>query len=370
VLETETAGADGPADRRLRDLIASSFPGARVLRVQLLGTDQAPDGTTTKGAGYGAPIRIDIDVAGKARSLVLHTATANRFGHDRRADRAAEVLLAFDTFGSIPAHVAALDVGAFREDGGFVSLKDSGEFYLLTDWAEGGPYAEHLRRIQKAGRLETRDIERVDRLADYLVELHQERIDEPVARDRAIRDLLGSGEGIFGIVDGYPEDSAGIAKARLQRIESLCLDWRWKLKALHRPLVRTHGDFHPFNLLFDDQGVLSVLDTSRGSCGDAADDVSCLAINFPFFALENKGAWKGGLGELWERFWRRYLDLSGDAEVLDVVAPYLAWRGLVLANPVWYPKLDAQARSSLLDFVEAVLAAPTFSPQMAEGMFR
>jgi len=35
-----------------------------------------------------------------------------RVRHDRRADRAAQALLAFDDFAAIPHHIAALDVGA------------------------------------------------------------------------------------------------------------------------------------------------------------------------------------------------------------------------------------------------------------------
>src|SRR5438105_654400 len=82
---------------------------------------------------------------------------------------------------------------------------------------------------------------------------------------------------------------------------------------------RRPGDCHPFNIVFDARGDLVLLDTSRGSEGDPADDVACLAINYLFFALEEEQAW-GGLRELWYRFWDVYLSESGDQEVLDVVA--------------------------------------------------
>jgi hypothetical protein len=136
-----------------------------------------------------------------------------------------------------------------------------------------------------------------------------------------------------------------------------------------RPLVRTHGDFHPFNVLFDAAGEPRLLDTSRGSMGDRADDVTCMALNFPFFALERPHAWGPAFSVLWHRFWDRYANLSGDPGLFDVAAPFLAWRGLVLASPLWYPALADDARGRLLTFVETVLKADRFSPALVETIF-
>jgi hypothetical protein len=356
-------------DLRLQRLVEAALPGARIVAVEALGVDAKPSGASTKGTGYGAPLRIDLELDGAPRSVVLHTATANAFGHDRRADRAAEVLLAADTFGAVARHVRALDVGAYRGDDDFTSLRETGEFYLLSEWAEGRLYAESLRRIARDGDLRPGDLLEVDRLAEYLVALHREALSVPFARERALRDLFGSGEGIFGIIDGYPEGAGGVSRDRLRGIERLCHDWRWKLKAIARPLVRTHGDFHPFNVLFDASGSPRLLDTSRGSMGDPADDVTCMALNFPFFALERPHTWRSAFSVLWSRFWERYLTLSGDAGTFEVAPPFLAWRGLVLASPLWYPALADEARGRLLTFVETVLKSDRFSPALAETMF-
>lgn len=357
-------------DPRLQRLVEAALPGAHIVAVEALGVDTKPSGSSTKGAGYGAPLRLDLELQGERRTVVLHTATANAYGHDRRADRAAEALLAADTFGAVPRHVRALDVGAYRGEDDFVSLRGTGEFYVLSEWGEGRLYAESLRRIAGARALQPGDLRRAEQLAEYLVALHGERLSVPFARERALRDLFGSGEGIFGIVDGYPEDAGGVSRRRLRGIERLCHDWRWKLKASPRPLVRTHGDFHPFNVLLDTSGEPVLLDTSRGSMGDPADDVTCMALNFPFFALERPDAWKNAFSVLWHRFWERYLDLSGDSGLLDVAAPFLAWRGLVLASPLWYPELADGARGRLLTFIETVLEADRFSPTLADTMFR
>jgi hypothetical protein len=358
------------ADVRLRRLVAGAIPGASIVGVRALGVDVMPSGSSTKGAGYGAPLRIDLELGGARRTVVLHTATANAYGHDRRADRAAEALLAADTFGGVPRHVQVLDVGAYRGEDGFVSLRGTGEFYLLSEWAEGNLYAESLRRIVRTGALDSGDVEAVDRLVKYLIALHGEKLSVPFARERALRDLFGSGEGIFGIIDGYPENAGGVSRERLRELEKLCHDWRWRLKAHPRPLVRTHGDFHPFNVLLDPSGEPSLLDTSRGSMGDPADDVTCMALNFPFFALERVETWNGVFSVLWHRFWEHYLDLSGDSGLLEVAPPFLAWRVLVLASPRWYPQLGDDARGRLLTFAEAALTTDRFSPTLADAMFR
>lgn len=358
-------------DPGLVRIVERAIPGARVLRARALGTDDASQGeqVTTKAAGYGIPIRIDIEVRGEARCVVLHGSSANQFGHDRRADRAAELLLAADTYGSIPSHTRVLDVGAFRRDGTSVSLMDSAEYYLLTDYVAGTPYAEDLRRIAAARSAAPADLERVRVMVDYLVALHAEHPEAPQAYRRALRDLLGGGEGIFGIVDAYPANAPGASPLQLRQLEQRCVDFRWRMKARPPRLSRIHGDFHPFNVLFDDQGSLRVLDTSRGSLGDPADDVACMAVNFVFFALQDRASWQSAFARLWREFWSRYLTASGDTELLDIVAPFLTWRMLVLACPAWYPNLSGDARERLLSFASAALLAERFEPELAEGLF-
>jgi aminoglycoside phosphotransferase (APT) family kinase protein len=250
-----------------------------------------------------------------------------------------------------------------------VSLRDAGEFYLLTTYAAGRPYAEDLRRIAHAGQLGTHDTARVETLARYLVELHSVRVPDPPRYVRAVRDLVGSGEGIFGLTDSYSRDVAGAPPARLHAIERRALEWRWRLSRKSERLARAHGDFHPFNVLFTDEGELSLLDTSRGSIGEPADDVTCMAINYVFFALERPASWQHAFSKLWYRYWSVYLSESGDSEILELAAPFLAWRALVLASPAWYPAVTAEQRDRLLGLIERALDTERFDPRFAEQCF-
>ncbi len=355
-------------DEQLAAAAAELCPGFRVVEVRRLAADadSADADETHKRAGYGIPRRVRLRAAdGRERTLVFHVAGADAFGHDRRADRAAEQLLAFDTFARIPRHVRALDVGALTERG-LVSLRDAGEFYLVTEWADGTLYAEELRRLARARRLEAADVARCDALARYLVELHRRRGDSDVQWRRAVRDLVGGGEGIFGMLDAYGDDTPAAPPARLAAIERRAVEWRDRLRRRCERATTIHGDFHPFNIVFTGGTDFTLLDASRGCIGDAADDVTALAINYVFFALDHEGAWGDALGPLWHRFWRTYLDGSGDADLPTVAAPYLAWRGLVVCSPAFYPSLLPDARDRILRLVERALAAERFDPAFAD----
>jgi hypothetical protein len=334
--------------------VARLFPGASVVRCVAIGADTRST-ATEKAGGYAAPVRVTLRTpSGVERSLVFRTATPNEFGHDRRSDRAAQMLLAFDTFGEIPGHVRALEVGAIAPDG-LRPLSDAGEAYLVTDWADGVAYAEDLRRVARTGLATQSDLERADALAGWLAALHRERLDDPQAWRRALRDVVGSGEGLFGVVDAYPPEAPGAAAGALLDIERRAVEWRWRLRGRHDRLRRIHGDFHPFNLIFGEGAAFTALDASRGCRGEAADDLTALAVNYVFFALDRPASWRGGLGVLWHRFWSRWLDLTGDAEAVAVAAPFLAWRALVVACPRFYPRLAADGRARLLELARTAL---------------
>jgi hypothetical protein len=190
-----------------------------------------------------------------------------------------------------------------------------------------------------------------------------------IVETRSIRDLLGSGEGIFGIIDGYPDGVPGAPRDRLRAIEERCATWRWRLRDRDARLARTHGDFHPFNIVFDGDAP-TLLDASRGGCGDPADDVTALAINFLLFALDARASWGHGLGVLWRHLWHRYLAERPDAELLEVAPPFFMWRALVVANPAFYPRMSERARDQLLGFATEVLDGHALDPNWAEELFR
>ena len=154
----------------------------------------------------------------------------------------------------------------------------------------------------------------------------------------------------MGIADSYAPHPL-ITSQKLQQIEHRCIDWRWRLKGFTRRLRQVHGDFHPWNILFRSGTDFTVLDRSRGEYGDPADDVACLTLNYVFFSLQRSERLEGSFETLFLRFWDRYLEKTGDQEILQVVAPFFAFRALVMASPVWYPNLPEAVRAKLLTFL-------------------
>jgi aminoglycoside phosphotransferase family enzyme len=166
----------------------------------------------------------------------------------------------------------------------------------------------------------------------------------------------------MGLTDSYPAGQTAVDWNILRQIEHGCVDWRWKLKDRVHRLRQAHGDFHPWNILFREGTDFSLLDRSRGEWGEPADDVTCISMNYLFFSLQQSGRLTGPFETLFRRFWDRYLAGSGDTEILEVSAPFFAFRGLVMAHPLWYPDLDAEVRRKLIRFVCSTLAAETFDP--------
>mgnify|MGYP006295959565 CR=1 FL=1 len=320
-----------------------------------------------KGFGYGVPLLIECLFQGREERLVLHTVSRSGFGHERRSDRASNMLLDYATFNRLPRHVRSLDVGALSAQDDLISLGQAGEFFHLTHYAEGKPYATDLHRISETGTLAPGDTDRVLALADYLVEIHGDKTSDPMLYRRRIRDLVGHGEGIMGILDNYPSDVTGAPADRLEAIEKRCVGWRWRINdAVHR-LSQVHGDFHPWNVLFQEGTSFALLDRSRGAWGEPADDLSAMTINFIFFSLRRHGDLSGPFLRLYDLFWERYLDRSGDDELLTVIQPFYAWRALVLGCPVWYPNLQQPVREALFRFTENVLETDRFDPAEANG---
>ncbi len=326
-----------------------------------LGPEAAAADRSIKAFGYGKPLLVSYRLNGRVHRVVLSTLSPNQFGHEYRSDRAAVLLLAYDTYNQLPAHVQALDVGVVMADGHLLSLQEGDEFFLVTEFVEGAPYASDLERLRDTGQLTELDLRRAEALAVYLADIHAVKRHDPALYRRRLRDTLGSGEGIMGLTDSYPPDFPLAPPEWLMRIETLCVGWRWRLKSRAHRLSQVHGDFHPYNILFSHDTQFRLLDRSRGPWGEPADDVAALTINYIFFSVQRSGRLAPPFEQVWETFWTTYLERTEDEELLSTIAPFFAWRGLVVASPIWYD-VDESVRRAMLSFVERVLEADTFNP--------
>jgi hypothetical protein len=164
----------------------------------------------------------------------------------------------------------------------------------------------------------------------------------------------------MGLLDSYPPKLDFVNESDLIDIERDCVVWRWSLKHRAHRLSQVHGDFHPWNLKFREGTDFTVLDRSRGEWGEPADDVTTMTINYIFYSLQKYGELAGVFERLFRLFWENYLRKTGDREILEVVQPFYAWRGLVVASPIWYPSLSRDVRVKLFNFVKNVLQCEKF----------
>ncbi len=347
-------------NEQVRDYLSDVYgKPVEVIRIASLGAE--PGEAELKGFGYGKPYVIDFILEGQAQSVVLSSMRVQKgFGHDTFADRAAQMLWSNRAFNVLPRHVRSIDAGYFTKYGGLKSVGDADEFFVLMDRISGIEYYRDLDRIAESGFFTDLDRDRALALSDYLVYIHAQKHDDRVLWDRRVRELVGSGECIMGLDDSYPDGFEFYSKKDFERMEQECVRWRWKLKPCFARLCVVHGDFHPWNVMFRNECDFTVLDRSRGEYGEAADDVSCMSLNYLFYSLRKYGRLEGEFKELWDRFMENYLVKSGDFEMLQYIQPFYAFRALVVASPLWYPTLDDSVRVKLFNFIDNVLAADEF----------
>jgi hypothetical protein len=350
------------SEEALREYLSELYGGSvEVCSVWKLGCEKAEGVKDLKGFGYGVPYVVEFRVKGEVKRVVLETMRPEGFGHDYASDRAQILLWQHSAFNKLPRHVRSVDVGAFTVDGkGLKSLGNCGEFFLLTEYVDGRLYHFDLDRIKAAGEMSDLDERRCLALSDYLVEIHSVKKEAPWLYVRRARELIGHGECIMGLLDSYPPELDFVRECDLIDIERDCVVWRWRLKRKAHRLSQVHGDFHPWNVMFHEGIDFTVLDRSRGEWGEPADDVTAMTINYIFYSLQRYGELAGVFERLYRLFWENYLQKTGDWEILEVVQPFYAWRGLVVASPIWYPNLSREVRVRLFNFVRNVLHQERF----------
>ena len=355
--------------KSLEEYLKSILGDVKIIKIEHLGKEIYTD-EDVKGYGYGEPLLIHVKVGSEDKKLVLSTIKPGGFGHEDFSDRAKIILWNHRYYNKLPKHAKSVDVGFFSHDGKLYSVSDAEEFFQLVEYVEGREYFYDLDRMGREEGLSKLDVDRAIALSDYLVEIHSLKNEDYGLYRRRIRELIGHGEQIMGLIDSYKGDEDFLEPNELQRIEEKCLRWRWKLKDKGYRLCRVHGDFHPWNIKFREEVDFSVLDRSRGEWGEAADDVSALTINYLFFSLIYYGEFKKPFRKLWNIFIENYLNKTGDEELLKVIQPFYAWRGLVVASPIWYPNLEYKIRRSLFNFINNILDAEIFDYKNVDTYLR
>ena len=322
-------------------------------------------GSGWHGTGYKVKFKSK-KAKGKIKEVVIRTLMPANFSHDWLSDRAKVFVLQHEVARAIPNHINSFDVSGYTKGNELVSLGDVKEFFQIVEVAKGISYSQDFRRIMESGKLADGDIKKAIVLSDYLVKLHSKKFKGSKEELRSIRrrhsrDALGHGEMMIGVVDTYPDNFSFITKEKLTYIICKAAKFREGIKDVPFTPCRMHGDFHPGNILFDGKN-MTVLDASREVCGDPADDVTTMAINYIWFAVMQSGSFEGPFAKLFNAYWDNYFKKTRDRHILRTAGIYFAFRGVVVAHPVFYGLQSDGVRRKMMRFVDNVLSDKSFDP--------
>jgi len=108
---------------------------------------------------------------------------------------------------------------------------------------------------------------------------------------------------------------------------------------------------------------MSLLDASREIYGDPADDVTTMAVNYIWFAVMQSGKFSGPFADLFNAYWSNYMKKTKNKGILRTAGIFFAFRGVVVAHPVFYGLQSDTVRRKMLRFVDNVLGETTFDPK-------
>ncbi len=325
------------------------------------GEDVKIEKATYLGSGFhGSAYRIEVRFpSGREDVMVLKTLSGKGFGHDYPADRAQVIILAHDAFNKLPKHVKSFDAIGIKDTGRIVSLSGSKEFAILMDEVKGTCHMDNFERIRKSRKLRRGDMEPEVKLAKYIADIHLVKHNNPSIYRRKLRDTIGHGECLMGVIDTYPRNPGFTTHEELGKIVQMTIPWWSRLKFKSNRLCQVHGDFYPGNIYFNG-GDFTVLDRGRGLWGEAADDITAYTINYISHALWSEKNWKGPFKKMFSEFFKVYLKKTGDHDIFKFLAPFFAFRGVVVTHPIFYPNLPAGARIKILNFVRNILQEDEF----------
>ncbi|MGK0209561.1 MAG: hypothetical protein ACI83O_000840 [Patescibacteria group bacterium] len=320
-------------------------------------------GSGIVGTGY----RITYNDNNKIKTLIIKSIFKENLGMDNPGDRAASLLQAHTNYNTMRNHIKSKDVIVLKNKKA-ESIGNAEEFYIAMEEASGKDMFTDLDNIDNDKSYQL-FLEKTKKIAQDLVELHKNKVNNPILYKRKIRDTIGSGGSLMGVLDMHTIEDYSKYKTHWETIIKECIPYWSKSKHLTHRCCEIHGDFHPGNIWFKEKKV-TYLDRAGGRFGEPADDLTAFFINPIFYSIIKHGNFQGKYKEIFDMFWNTYFKQTKDKEMRTIMAPYIAFRASVITNPMFYndEKLGGkenaqQIRIKILSLTINILQDKEFKPE-------
>jgi aminoglycoside phosphotransferase family enzyme len=322
-------------------------------------------GSGVLGTGYSLKFKVD----DRSKTLVLKSLFKENLGMDHYSDRASSLLDAHDNYNKMENHVKSEDVIAQNDDNSLTSIGKAKEFYILMEEARGEDLFKDFDKIKESGKLSEEVRKKILVISDFLVKLHKNKHESVPLYRRKIRDTIGSGGSLIGLLDMHPDPAFKQFESKWMEIVMHSIKFWRKSRNMDNRLCEIHADYHPGNLWFEN-GNFTILDRSRGRYGEPADDIVAFAINPIMYSLMTTGEFEGPFREMFDIFWNNYFKQTKDREMRKIMAPYIAFRVSVVTNPIFYndemlggKDKATKIRSKMINLALNILKDNEFSPE-------
>jgi hypothetical protein len=222
-------------------------------------------------------------------------------------------------------------------------------------------YRSELSRLGDGETATAAHLAHAGALAESLAKLHggkTRRGEDVSAYLAAVRALFEGERGLLRSVDTLlARAKPPLLASEACALEGRAVEWRARLRgrtARLCPLVGTDLETLDYPSTYSEAGA---------GRGEAAADLAPIAVGYLALGVDDAEAWQRSFAPLWNRFFRAYFALSGDAELLDVAPPFFAREALAIAAE---GQLRRNAEARLVRFAIEVMARPALDPDAAE----